>query len=369
MEYPVSIITQLAGEHPLWQWLYCAGVFAFFFLLSWLYKHKAVSVILKFAKRLRGSAWEDLLRALSGPISSLLFAIGVTLALWYLPLPVTALSPLRFFLSKALWMFFIAMLCWAGCGIVDTVPIFHFRFLGTAEAVRRMLRRSLKVLFVIFAALAMLESLGFPVNSLIAGLGLGGLTVSLAAKDTASNLFSGLVLLVERPFAIGDWVTCAGVEGTVEDITFRSTKIRTLANTLTVIPNSMVSAGFITNSSERKMRMSEFTLGVCYDTPRAAIEQVIADLRELLTGDEDLVSDTVMVRLSGFAASSIDIFVRFYTKTTDAGVYFKICERINFEIIDIMAKNNVQFAFPSTTVYFGDNAASAAAPVPVEKQP
>ncbi len=362
METPVTIITQLVGDHPLWRWLFCAGVFAVFSLLSWLYRYKAVSVILKFAKRLRGSAWEDLLRALSRPVSSLLFSFGVTLALWYLPLPEGLLSPLRFFLSKALWMVFIALLCWAGCGIVDTVPIFHFGFLGTAEAVRRMLRRSLKVLFVIFAALAMLEALGFPVNSLIAGLGLGGLTVSLAAKDTASNLFSGLVLLVERPFAIGDWVTCAGVEGTVEDITFRSTKIRTLANTLTVIPNSLVSAGFITNSSQRKMRMSEFTLGVCYDTPRGAIEQVMADLREMLTSDADLLPETVVVRLTGFSASSIDIFVRFYTKTTDYGPYLAACERINLEIIDIMAKNGVQFAFPSTTVYFGDGAAPAAVP-------
>ena len=362
MESPVSIITQLAGDHPLWRWLFCAGVFVLFSLLSWLYKHKAVSVILKFAKRLRGSAWEDLLRALSRPISSLLFALGVTLALWYLPLPVGALSPLRFFLAKAMWMVFIALLCWAGCGIVDTVPIFRFRFLGTAEAVRRMLRRSLKVIIIIFAALAMLEALGFPVNSLIAGLGLGGLTVSLAAKDTASNLFSGLVLLVERPFAIGDWVTCAGVEGTVEDITFRSTKIRTLANTLTVIPNSLVSAGFITNSSQRKMRMSEFAIGVCYDTPRSSIEQVMADLRALLTGDEELLPDTVVVRLTGFSASSIDIFVRFYTKTTDYGPYLATCERINLEIIDIMEKNKVQFAFPSTTVYFGDSAAPASAP-------
>ena len=102
------------------------------------------------------------------------------------------------------------------------------------NAAEAMLRRVVKVLIAAFAALAMLEILGFPVGSLIAGLGLGGLTVSLAAKDTASNLFAGLVLLVEKPFAIGDWVTCAGVEGAVEDITFRSTKIRTLANTLTV---------------------------------------------------------------------------------------------------------------------------------------
>lgn len=354
MENPFTLLSVFIQGSWLWQCLFCVILFLIFLLLSLLYRYKAVAVILKFAKKLRGTSWEDLLHALVRPISALLLTIGIILALWHLPLPADALASLRVLLSKILRLVCLWLFCWAGFGIVDNVPIFQFRFLGNAEAVRRMLRRTVKVLFVAFALLAVLDAFGFPINSLIAGLGLGGLTISLAAKDTASNLFSGLVLLVERPFAIGDWVTCAGVEGTVEDITFRSTKIRTLANTLTVIPNSLVSAGFISNGSERKMRMAEFTLGICYDTPRPAIEQVLADLRSLLTGCEDIVSDTVVVRLTGFSASSIDIFVRYYTKTTNYNDYLEICEKLNLKIIDIMAKNGVQFAFPSTTVYFGD---------------
>lgn len=356
MENPLALLSAFIQDSWLWEWLLCILLFLPFLLLSLLYRYKAVAVILKLAKKLRGTSWEDLLRALSRPISALLLTIGITLALWYLPLPVEVMVPLRSFLSKALRLICLWLFCWAGFGIVDNVPIFQFRFLGNAEAVRRMLRRTMKALFVAFALLAILETLGFPVGSLIAGLGLGGLTISLAAKDTASNLFSGLVLLVERPFAIGDWVTCAGVEGTVEDITFRSTKIRTLANTLTIIPNSLVSAGFISNGSERKMRMAEFTLGVCYDTPRTALEQVLQDLRNLLTSCESLLPDTVVVRLTGFSASSIDIFVRYYTKTTNYNEYLEICESLNLDIIDLMEKNGVQFAFPSTTVYFGDKA-------------
>ncbi|HIV86791.1 MAG TPA: mechanosensitive ion channel family protein [Candidatus Pygmaiobacter gallistercoris] len=357
MENPVALLFTFLRDSWLWQWIWCVLLFLLFLLLSLLYRYKAVAVILKLAKKLRGSSWEDLLRALSRPISALLLTIGITLALWYLPLSAETMVSLRLFLSRALRLVCLWLICWAGFAIVDNVPVFQFRFLGSAEAVRRMLRRTIKVLFVAFAVLAALETLGFPVGSLIAGLGLGGLTLSLAAKDTASNLFSGLVLLVERPFAIGDWVSCAGVEGTVEDITFRSTKIRTLANTLTIIPNSLVSAGFISNGSERKMRMAEFTLGVCYDTPRAALEQLLGDLRSLLTGRDSIVPDTVVVRLTAFSASSIDIFVRYYTRTTNYNEYLEICESLNLEILSLMEKDGVQFAFPSTTVYFGDQPA------------
>ena len=355
MDDVASVIERLTGSgNPLWQWAFCAAVFLIFLLLSRLYRYKAVSVILKFAKRLRGTSWEELLRALSRPVAALLLLLGAAFALWNLPLPAEVTGPLRAFLSMALQLVSTGLIGWAGCAIVDTVPVFEFKFLGSAEAVRRMLRRVVKVLIAAFTALAMLEILGFPVGSLIAGLGLGGLTVSLAAKDTASNLFAGLVLLVEKPFAIGDWVTCAGVEGAVEDITFRSTKIRTLANTLTVVPNSVVSAGLISNGSERKMRMAEFTIGVCYDTPRAALEQMMADLRALLTGDAAVRAETVVVRFTGFSASSMDVLVRYYTRTTDYGEFLAVGERLNLAILDLMAKNGVSFAFPSTTVYLGD---------------
>ncbi len=366
MEDLTTAAQQLTGSaNPLWQWVFCGAVFLFFLIFSQLYRYYAVKLAAKLFKRLRGSAWKDLLHAVTGPVASLIFLLGLCIALWNLPLGTTALATTRSLTTRGARLVTLALLAWAGCGIVDTTPTFNFKFLGSAEAVRRMLRRALKVLIVVFAALAAMGELGFQVSGLIAGLGLGGLTVSLAAKDSAANLFAGLVLLVEKPFAIGDWITCAGVEGTVEDLTFRSTKIRGLDNTLSIVPNSVVSAGLITNGSSRKMRMGQFTLTVCYETPHKTLELLMRDLRDLLAADSALHSDTVLVRFVGFSASSMDILVRYFTKSADYNESLAINERLYFAILDLMERHGVSFAFPSTSVYLQN----ATPQTPAEIQP
>lgn len=341
----------LSDAKPLWQWLFCAGLFLVFWGLDRLYRYKSVNLLLRLVKRLRGTQWEELLRALAPPTASFFLLLGLYLPLYNLPIRMDLLTPLRGFLGKAAMLGCIGILGWLGCAAVEHAPAFKFSFLGTAEAVRRMLRRTLKVLVIVFAVLAAAEGIGLPVSSLVAGLGLGGLTISLAAKDSASNFFAGLVLLVEKPFAIGDWITCAGTEGTVEDISFRSTKIRTMANTLTVVPNTVISAGLIINGSQRTMRMEETTLTVCYGTPRAALEQLMNDLRTLLGNDTDLHGELTVVRFAGFSASSMDILVRYYTKTADYNEFLAVRERLNLAILELFARDGVQFAFPSTTVY------------------
>ncbi|MDK2813474.1 MAG: MscS family rane protein [Clostridiales bacterium] len=352
MEDLTTAAQQLTGSaNPFWQWVFCVAIFLLFLLLSQLYRYKAVKLTTRLFKRLRGSAWEDLLHAITGPVASFIFLLGLCIALWNLPLSTAALTTTRNLTARGARLVTLALLAWAGCGIVDTTPAFKFKFLGSAEAVRRMLRRALKVLIVVFTVLAAMGELGFQVSGLITGLGLGGLTVSLAAKDSAANLFAGLVLLVEKPFAIGDWITCAGVEGTVEDLTFRSTKIREMDNTLSILPNSVVSAGLITNGSSRKMRMGEFTLTVCYETPRKTLELLMRDLRDMLSADSALHSGTVLVRFVGFSASSMDILVRYFTKSADYNESLAINERLYLAIMDLMERHGVSFAFPSTSVY------------------
>lgn len=343
--------------NPLLHWAFCIVFLLVFILLARLYRKKSVKLITKIIKKLKGTFWENFLEALSRQIAILILAVGLFVALWNMPLADSFMSTLHTFIIKGMYVLVIGLLGWACCSAVDNLPVFEFKFLGTAEAVRRLLQKALKVLIIVFVVLAAMETLGLPVTSLITGLGIGGLVISLAAQDTASNLIAGVVIIIEHPFAIGDWVTTSQAEGTVEDITFRSTKIRTLENTLAIIPNSVISAELITNGSKRTMRMAEFTVGVCYDTPRESIEKVCADFRNLLENDEDIVSENYVVRLSAFNASSIDILVRYYTKTTDMDLYLAINERINLEIIRIMEEDGVEFAFPSTTVYLaGGNA-------------
>ncbi len=365
MEDLTTAAQQLTGSaNPLWQWVFCGAAFLLFLLFSQLYRYYAVNLATRLIKRLRGSAWEDLLHAITGPLASLIFLLGLCIALWNLPLSSAALATTRSLTARGARLVTLALLAWAGCGIVDTTPAFTFKFLGSAEAVRRMLRRALKVLIVVFAALAAMGELGFQVSGLITGLGLGGLTVSLAAKDSAANLFAGLVLLVEKPFAIGDWITCAGVEGTVEDLNFRSTKIRGLDNTLSIVPNAVVSAGLITNGSNRKMRMGQFTLTICYETPRKTLELLMRDLRALLLSDSALHSDTVLVRFVGFSSSSMDILVRYFTKSVDYNESLAINERLYLSIMDLMERHGVSFAFPSTSVYLQNVAPPTPAAMP-----
>lgn len=345
----------VVSEVSLWQWIFCIALLAAAVVIGLLYKRYSVRAVTKIFKKAKDTFLEDMFAALASQISLFILCLGIFFSVWNMPLGDSFMSTVHTILSKAMLVALIILIAWACCSLIGTVPLFKFKFLGDAEAVRRLLQRALKIVVIIFAALIVMEALGLPVTSLITGLGIGGLVISLAAQDTASNLIAGLVIIIEHPFTIGDWITCSQAEGTVEDITFRSTKIRTLANTLAIVPNSVIGSELVTNGSERKMRMAEFTIGVCYDTPRASIEKVCGDLRDLLENDEDVVGDSVVVRLTGFSASSIDILVRYYTRTTDVGPYMEVVERLNLEIISIMEDNRVEFAFPSTTVYFGSD--------------
>ncbi|MBQ7860508.1 MAG: mechanosensitive ion channel family protein [Faecalibacterium sp.] len=223
--------------------------------------------------------------------------------------------------------------------------------LGTNKTLSMFLSKVYKAFVAAFAALIIINELGFDVTSLITGVGLVGLTISLAAQDTAANLVSGLVILLEGPFQVGDWVKIDAVEGSVEDITFRSTKIRALDNSLYVLPNSSVSSAVLNNGTKRTKRMFSFTLGVPYTTDRARIERLIADLQTLLTGDERVFEDSVIVRLTGFDNSSINIMLRCYIKTPEYAEFLQIQGDLNLQIMDLMRQNGVDFAVPVTNVY------------------
>jgi len=213
------------------------------------------------------------------------------------------------------------------------------------------LEKVYRALVAVFAGMIIINEFGFDVTSLVTGIGLVGLTVSLAAQDTASNLVSGLVILLEAPFQVGDWVRIDTVEGTVEDITFRSTKIRALDNSLYVMPNSAVSAATLNNGTKRTKRMFRFTLSVMYTTRRSQLEQLIADLEQMLRTHAQVYEDSVMVRITGFGAASIDILVNCYVKTPDYAEFLVIQNELNLNILDVMQRNEVGFATSAAKVY------------------
>lgn len=209
----------------------------------------------------------------------------------------------------------------------------------------------IKAVIVILAVLIVLGEFGVNINGLITGVGLGGLTFALAAQDTASNIFGGLVIISDKPFAVGDWIQTASIEGVVEDISFRSTRIRTFDDALLVVPNSTLSSASITNWSKMNKRKVRFNLGLRYDTKPSKVKAIIQDIESVLSSHSDIIPDLSLVRLDEFAAGSLNVMVMFFTSQTSLSELKRVREEVNYRILDILASHGSHLALPSTSIY------------------
>ena len=298
-----------------------------------------------------GAAAGILLDSFARPAARMALAAGLYLALASLP---WAAAGARVFLLKVFRFAFILLLTQ---GLYGASALTGLLLAGTRDELRTnktlqsVLVKVYKVVVFILGILMAAQELGLPVTGLITSAGLVGLTLSLAAQDTAGNLFAGVMLLVERPFQIGDWVVIGDVEGTVEDIGFRSTRVRALDNSLYILTNSDVCAATINNGTQRTKRLYRFTLGVEYGATRAQLERLMEDLRAMLAASPHTYEDSVIVEVSGFGASSIDLLVSAYVRTADAGRFYRMRNDLNLALMDIVRADGLDFAFPSTTVY------------------
>ena len=202
----------------------------------------------------------------------------------------------------------------------------------------------------LFAGIAMLDRLGVPVSGLLTGAGVAGLAVSLAAQSTLNNLIAGITLVLERPFGIGDYIVLGDCEGTVEDISFRSTRIRSPDNVAITIENSKITAEYIQNYDRRQSRLWKFTIGLTYDTPREKIEQLTADLTAMLQAQPDVQPDGVTIALDKFNDYSIDLACRVYITKVNLREFMQVKNTLNLQILDLMQEEGCEFAFPTTTV-------------------
>ncbi|MDG0815923.1 mechanosensitive ion channel family protein [Bdellovibrio svalbardensis] len=210
----------------------------------------------------------------------------------------------------------------------------------------------LKILVVVLGFLTVLQSFGLNVMSLLAGLGLGGLALALAAQDTAANLFGSVTILVDNPCKIGDWVKVKDVEGTVEEIGFRSTRIRTFYNSVITIPNGTMAKETIDNMGVRPARRIRQILGLTYETPIEKIEEFCDRVRYLIIQDEKVITDTVTVAFNNFNSSSLDVLVNFHLQVFTGPEELAHQQRIFLEIVKIAAELKVDFAYPTNTVYY-----------------
>lgn len=214
----------------------------------------------------------------------------------------------------------------------------------------------LRAAVMVTAALIILQSMGINIAGLLAAGGVGGLAVGLAAKDLLANMFGGLTIYADRPFAIGDWIRSPdrSIEGTVEDIGWRRTVIRTFDKRPLYVPNAAFTTIAVENPSRMSHRRIKETIGVRYDDV-ARVPEILQDVRNYLNENPDIdQTQTLMVNLNEFGASSINFFVYTFTRTTVWTEYHEVKERVMLAISDIVAKHGAEIAFPTTTIHVPD---------------
>ena len=213
--------------------------------------------------------------------------------------------------------------------------------------------KSLKILIFILGLAAVLELWGIKIGPIIAGLGLFGVAVALGAQDLFKNLISGILVLVEKRFKIGDWISVDGViEGTVEKIGFRSTSIRKFDKSLAIIPNFQFAENAVTNVSETSNWRIRWTITLQYNTTVDQLKKIRDDIEAYINISEDFNQSLgVAVRIEKFSDSSIDLLVRCFTKSGSWNDWLEVKEKLAIEIKQIVEGNKASFAFPSQSIY------------------
>ncbi|OPX41014.1 MAG: mechanosensitive ion channel family protein [Deltaproteobacteria bacterium] len=222
-----------------------------------------------------------------------------------------------------------------------------------------MIRKSLRVTVVVLVLVQIAQILSDkPITSIIAGLGIGGLALALAAQDTVKNFFGSVVLFVDKPFEMGDRIVVDGQDGSVEEVGFRSTKIRTLDGHLVTVPNGELANKMIRNIGKRPYIKRIANLTITYDTPPEKVDRALQIVKEILDGHEGMHPDyPPRVYFNELNADSLNIIVFYWYHPPDYWAYMEFTERFNKEVFQRFAEEGIEFAFPTQTLYLaGDQA-------------
>lgn len=230
-----------------------------------------------------------------------------------------------------------------------------------------LVRKALKVLVVLSGALFLLQNLDVNVGSLVAGLGIGGVAVALAAKDTIANFFGSLMIFIDRPFQIGDWVKVGDTEGIVEVVGFRSTRVRTFYNSLVTVPNAHFTESTIDNIGLRYYRRLKTTLGLTYDTSPEQIQAFVEGIRAIIVANPSTRKDSYEIHFNDFGAHSLDIMVYLFLKVQTWSDELRERHNILLEILRLAKELKVEFAFPTQTLHLDTVAAPGAAASPKDR--
>jgi small-conductance mechanosensitive channel len=272
-------------------------------------------------------------------------------------------------LLYGLKLFAIVAAVWTAFLVIDLIAAYLAKkALGTAtkfdDLLVPLVSKSLKVFVLCMGLVTCAQAFNLPIAGLLGGLGIGGAAIAFASKDAIANLFGSVTVLTDRPFEIGDWIKTEGIEGTVESVGFRSSRIRTFYNSLITLPNSRLTTAIVDNMGTRKYRRITATLGVQYDTSPEQIDAFCEAIRELIRRHPYTRKDYYHVYLNGFSDSSLDIMLYCFVECPDWSVELREKHRLFIDIIRLAKGLGISFAFPTRTLHlYQEEHASGTAPV------
>ena len=214
-----------------------------------------------------------------------------------------------------------------------------------------IINKAIKVVIYILAAYLTLKEFNYDLGGILTGLGMSTAIIALAAQDTVKDVFSGLSIFWDKPFSIGDWVEIGEVSGTVENISFRSTKLRTTEDTVVTLQNSAISSQNIINWGVIKKRVFKANLKLPLETEEITVEKVINRIKFILKYNKDIIKDSVSVHFDTIKDDGINIYIYLETAITAYGEYLNFCNKINLTILNILETQNVKLAYPGRNIY------------------
>lgn len=329
-------------------YVYAIAIFIFFQLFRAVFRKLA----LKLVKKTTNKFDDEILESIDRPIDYFFILIGANIALNILPLD----EQVDIIISHILRSGFIVVIFWAILNILTTLSQNLHKVTNRfgdkiSPDVANFIVKSIRFFILIIGFIALLQEWGYNVSGFLASMGLVGMAFALAAKDTAANLFGSLVIFTDKPFKVGDWIMTPDVEGTIETVGIRSTKIRTFAQALVTVPNATLANSAILNWSRMGKRRIKMNIGVTYDTPVEKLEKIVSEIKAMLENHPEIHKETIYVYFSEFGASSLNIFCYYFTTTTNWGEYMKVRENTYFQIMKIIEQNGAEFAFPTQTLH------------------
>tara|TARA_B100000315_G_scaffold56907_1_gene51264 strand:- start:440 stop:1525 length:1086 start_codon:yes stop_codon:yes gene_type:complete len=334
----------------IFQILVGIGIFLIFLIFRGIISKVIIKRLESIAKRTTNKLDDSFVQAMEGPARFLPIVVGFFIASYYMSFSEDNRAIVDT-INRTLITIFIF---WVIHQIIEPIS---YILSGLDKVLTRELIgwiiKSLKILIFILGLAAVLELWGIKIGPIIAGLGLFGVAVALGAQDLFKNLISGILVLVEKRFKIGDWILVEGIiEGIVEKIGFRSTVIRKFNKSLAIIPNFQFAENAVVNVSQTKNWLISWIITLQYDTTVDQLKKIRNEIEEYINKSEDYnTSLGVAVRVDKFSDSSIDMYVRCFTKTDSWEEWLSVKERLAIEIKQIVEKNNASFAFPSQSIY------------------